>query len=164
MCVALFAFRQTNKKFLGRSFCYFKISQFLAGVENLALGEHCTSVYECFHWPSRLWNSHCQVFLCPLHVSLVGHSESGIILKSSSFLAWAFPCFSHFSLLLGCALPKWMSSGFNDRPLGPFPGILSLGIGDTMVSFSWQFVGLFLLPLSLSSFHVIALLALGIGG
>jgi dolichol kinase len=40
---------------------------------------------------------------------------------------------SHFSLLLGCALPKWMSSGFNDRPLTPFAGILSLGIGDTMV-------------------------------
>uniref|UniRef100_A0A0D9VC66 dolichol kinase n=1 Tax=Leersia perrieri TaxID=77586 RepID=A0A0D9VC66_9ORYZ len=39
---------------------------------------------------------------------------------------------SHFSLLLGCALPKWMSSGFNDRPLTPFAGILSLGIGDTM--------------------------------
>jgi len=27
-----------------------------------------------------------------------------------------------------------MSSGFNDRPLAPFAGILSLGIGDTMVS------------------------------
>lgn len=45
-----------------------------------------------------------------------------------------FRFFSHFSLLLGCALPKWMSSGFNDRPLAPFAGILSLGIGDTMVS------------------------------
>lgn len=44
-----------------------------------------------------------------------------------------FVLFSHFSLLLGCALPKWMSSGFNDRPLTPFAGILSLGIGDTMV-------------------------------
>ncbi|KAF5196245.1 Dolichol kinase evan [Thalictrum thalictroides] len=41
---------------------------------------------------------------------------------------------SHFSLLMGCALPKWMSSGFNDRPLAPFAGILSLGIGDTMAS------------------------------
>lgn len=41
---------------------------------------------------------------------------------------------SHFSLLLGCALPKWLSSGFNDRPLAPFAGILSLGIGDTMAS------------------------------
>ncbi|RVX20362.1 Dolichol kinase EVAN [Vitis vinifera] len=41
---------------------------------------------------------------------------------------------SHFSLLLGCALPIWMSSGYNDRPLAPFAGILSLGIGDTMVS------------------------------
>ncbi|KAJ0083651.1 hypothetical protein Patl1_30609 [Pistacia atlantica] len=39
---------------------------------------------------------------------------------------------SHFSLLLGCAFPIWMSSGFNDRPLAPFAGILSLGIGDTM--------------------------------
>ncbi|KAK9120638.1 hypothetical protein Syun_018255 [Stephania yunnanensis] len=41
---------------------------------------------------------------------------------------------SHFSLLLGCALPKWMCSEFNDRPLAPFAGILSLGIGDTMAS------------------------------
>ncbi|KAL6276182.1 hypothetical protein ACE6H2_019783 [Prunus campanulata] len=41
---------------------------------------------------------------------------------------------SHFSLLLGCALPIWMSSGYNDRPLAPFSGILSLGIGDTMAS------------------------------
>ncbi|EOY34458.1 hypothetical protein QUC31_018434 [Theobroma cacao] len=41
---------------------------------------------------------------------------------------------SHFSLLLGCALPIWMSSGFNDRPLTPFAGVLSLGIGDTMAS------------------------------
>ncbi|KAF8104089.1 hypothetical protein N665_0180s0008 [Sinapis alba] len=41
---------------------------------------------------------------------------------------------SHFSLLLGCALPIWMSSGFNDRALSPFAGILSLGIGDTMAS------------------------------
>ncbi|KAJ3672165.1 hypothetical protein LUZ60_006886 [Juncus effusus] len=41
---------------------------------------------------------------------------------------------SHFSLLLGCALPKWVSLGFNDRPLAPFAGILSLGIGDTMAS------------------------------
>ncbi|GER27344.1 phosphatidate cytidylyltransferase family protein [Striga asiatica] len=41
---------------------------------------------------------------------------------------------SHFSLLLGCAIPIWLSSGFNDRPLAPFAGILSLGIGDTMAS------------------------------
>ncbi|XP_010253970.1 PREDICTED: dolichol kinase EVAN [Nelumbo nucifera] len=41
---------------------------------------------------------------------------------------------SHFSLLLGCALPKWISTGFNDRPLAPLAGILSLGIGDTMAS------------------------------
>ncbi|XP_038710237.1 dolichol kinase EVAN-like isoform X2 [Tripterygium wilfordii] len=41
---------------------------------------------------------------------------------------------SHFSLLLGCALPIWMSVGYNDRPLAPFAGILSLGIGDTMAS------------------------------
>ncbi|KAK4482649.1 hypothetical protein RD792_009813 [Penstemon davidsonii] len=40
---------------------------------------------------------------------------------------------SHFSLLLGCALPIWLSSGFTDRPLASFAGILSLGIGDTMV-------------------------------
>ncbi|KAI3840680.1 hypothetical protein MKW92_012668 [Papaver armeniacum] len=41
---------------------------------------------------------------------------------------------SHFSLLLGCALPKWLSTDFNDRLLAPFAGILSLGIGDTMAS------------------------------
>ncbi|CAN0898926.1 Dolichol kinase EVAN [Linum grandiflorum] len=41
---------------------------------------------------------------------------------------------SHFSLLLGCALPIWLSSGYNDRALAPFAGILSLGIGDTMAS------------------------------
>ncbi|CAA6673374.1 unnamed protein product [Spirodela intermedia] len=41
---------------------------------------------------------------------------------------------SHFSLLLGCALPKWLSLEVNDRPLAPFAGILSLGIGDTMAS------------------------------
>ncbi|XP_050373254.1 dolichol kinase EVAN [Argentina anserina] len=41
---------------------------------------------------------------------------------------------SHFSLLLGCAVPIWLSSGNNDRPLSPFSGILSLGIGDTMAS------------------------------
>ncbi|CAH8363660.1 unnamed protein product [Eruca vesicaria subsp. sativa] len=44
------------------------------------------------------------------------------------------PFLCHFSLLLGCALPIWMSSGFNDRALSPFAGILSLGIGDTMAS------------------------------
>ncbi|KAG8387618.1 hypothetical protein BUALT_Bualt02G0039900 [Buddleja alternifolia] len=43
---------------------------------------------------------------------------------------------SHFSLLLGCAIPIWLSSGFTDRPLAPFAGILSLGIGDTMHWFS----------------------------
>ncbi|XP_041995476.1 dolichol kinase EVAN-like [Salvia splendens] len=41
---------------------------------------------------------------------------------------------SHFSLLLGCAIPIWLASGFTDRPLAPFAGILSLGIGDTMAS------------------------------
>ncbi|XP_026401125.1 dolichol kinase EVAN-like isoform X2 [Papaver somniferum] len=41
---------------------------------------------------------------------------------------------SHFSLLLGCALPEWLSTDFSDRSLAPFAGILSLGIGDTMAS------------------------------
>lgn len=55
--------------------------------------------------------------------------------KQAVMFLYDFICyFSHFSLLLGCALPIWMSSGFNDRPLAPFAGILSLGIGDTMVS------------------------------
>lgn len=56
------------------------------------------------------------------------------LLFSHYYLVFIFIWFfSHFSLLLGCALPIWMSSGFNDRPLTPFAGILSLGIGDTMV-------------------------------
>ncbi|MCO5547477.1 hypothetical protein L7F22_000927 [Adiantum nelumboides] len=42
---------------------------------------------------------------------------------------------SHFSLLLGCALPVWLcGSSTHDRPLAPFAGVLSLGIGDTMAS------------------------------
>lgn len=51
---------------------------------------------------------------------------------------------SHFSLLLGCALPLWLTDTQNDRPLAPFAGVLSLGIGDTMASVighnygSWQ--------------------------
>ncbi|KAK4492715.1 hypothetical protein RD792_003535 [Penstemon davidsonii] len=48
---------------------------------------------------------------------------------------------SHFSLLLGCALPIWLCSGFTDRPLAPFAGILSLGIGDTMVNTFASMVG-----------------------
>ena len=54
--------------------------------------------------------------------------------KFECLLFFVICLFSHFSLLLGCALPIWMSSGYNDRPLTPFAGILSLGIGDTMVS------------------------------
>lgn len=41
---------------------------------------------------------------------------------------------SHFSLLLGCALPLWVSNSVNDKPLAAFAGIFSLGIGDTMAS------------------------------
>ncbi|XP_050141034.1 dolichol kinase EVAN-like [Malus sylvestris] len=41
---------------------------------------------------------------------------------------------SQLPLLLGCARPIWMSSGYTDRRLDPFSGILDLGIGDTMVS------------------------------
>eukprot|EP00271_Cylindrocystis_brebissonii_P006470 TRINITY_DN19260_c0_g1_i1.p2 TRINITY_DN19260_c0_g1~~TRINITY_DN19260_c0_g1_i1.p2 ORF type:complete len:294 (+),score=36.32 TRINITY_DN19260_c0_g1_i1:1783-2664(+) len=42
---------------------------------------------------------------------------------------------SHFSLLLGCALPLWLSNPERaDRTLAPFAGIISLGIGDTMAS------------------------------
>jgi dolichol kinase len=42
---------------------------------------------------------------------------------------------SHFSLLLGCAIPIWLSSTMaQDRPLAAYAGILSLGIGDTMAS------------------------------
>lgn len=57
---------------------------------------------------------------------------------------WVLFVSSHFSLLLGCALPKWMSSGLNDRPLAPFAGILSLGIGDTMVKELFSYIGPFL--------------------
>lgn len=41
---------------------------------------------------------------------------------------------SHFSLLLGCALPVWLNSGPVHNPLASYAGILSLGIGDTMAS------------------------------
>lgn len=41
---------------------------------------------------------------------------------------------SHFSLLLGCAIPVWLSSTLNPQPLAAYAGILSLGIGDTMAS------------------------------
>ncbi|KAL3681689.1 hypothetical protein R1sor_024645 [Riccia sorocarpa] len=41
---------------------------------------------------------------------------------------------SHFSLLLGCALPVWLNSGPGDRPLGGYAGVLSLGVLDTFAS------------------------------
>ncbi|KAJ7569812.1 hypothetical protein O6H91_01G095600 [Diphasiastrum complanatum] len=41
---------------------------------------------------------------------------------------------SHFSLLLGCAMPLWLNISHNRRPLASFAGILSVGIGDTMAS------------------------------
>ncbi|KAI3985149.1 hypothetical protein MKX01_027235 [Papaver californicum] len=41
---------------------------------------------------------------------------------------------SHFPLLLGCALPKWLSIDFNNRLLAPFAGILNLRIGYTTAS------------------------------
>ncbi|KAI3743380.1 hypothetical protein L1987_61087 [Smallanthus sonchifolius] len=44
------------------------------------------------------------------------------------------PSCIHFSLLLGRALPSGCLSGFNDWPLDPLAGILSLGIEDTMES------------------------------
>ncbi|CAM6085856.1 unnamed protein product [Calypogeia fissa] len=50
------------------------------------------------------------------------HRDSGVLI------------ISHFSLLLGCALPVWLNSGSGDRPLASYAGILSLGIGDTMAS------------------------------
>lgn len=48
-----------------------------------------------------------------------------------------------------------MSSGFNDRPLAPFAGILSLGIGDTMVIF--LFVISLLAPASISSNYCLSI-------
>lgn len=42
---------------------------------------------------------------------------------------------SHFSLLLGCAVPVWLSTTTSkDRQLAAYAGILSLGIGDTVAS------------------------------
>jgi hypothetical protein len=67
-------------------------------------------------------------FISSFHISFFFHVLCGMVNLI------IIGVFSHFSLLLGCALPKWMSSGLNDRPLAPFAGILSLGIGDTMVS------------------------------
>ncbi|KAK9128867.1 hypothetical protein Syun_017664 [Stephania yunnanensis] len=55
--------------------------------------------------------------------AFVNHRDSDHLIVS--------PC-NYFSLSLGCALRKWIWSEFNDRPLAPFTGILSLGIGDTM--------------------------------
>ncbi|KAM1803854.1 hypothetical protein ACFX12_029785 [Malus domestica] len=51
-----------------------------------------------------------------------------------SFVFYIICFVRHFSLLLGCARPIWMSSGYIDQPLDPFSGILDLGIGDTMAS------------------------------
>ncbi|XP_024539538.1 dolichol kinase EVAN-like isoform X1 [Selaginella moellendorffii] len=42
---------------------------------------------------------------------------------------------SHFSLLLGCAVPVWFHHGWRLRPLATLAGILSIGIGDTMASY-----------------------------
>lgn len=41
---------------------------------------------------------------------------------------------SHLYLLIGCAIPVWWSSSHAFHPLGPFSGLLMLGIGDSMVT------------------------------
>lgn len=55
---------------------------------------------------------------------------------------------SHFSLLLGCAIPLWLTDSVNDKPLAPFAGILSLGIGDTMASVAGYKFGSFRLRIN----------------
>lgn len=51
-----------------------------------------------------------------------------------------------------------MSSGYNDRPLVPFAGILSLGIGDTMVSIIlvniYPFVCIYLFALNFDELNI----------
>lgn len=42
---------------------------------------------------------------------------------------------SHLYLLLGCALPLWLSQDGPVHSLGPYAGILVLGAGDAMASF-----------------------------
>lgn len=112
----------------------------VAGLENLAPGRHCTSVHECFYWSSWLRDSHCQVEFFTQKIRLWPFCWKQIVFLTF----WVLFVSSHFSLLLGCALPKWMSSGLNDRPLAPFAGILSLGIGDTMVKDLFLHIGPFL--------------------
>jgi hypothetical protein len=45
---------------------------------------------------------------------------------------------SHFSLLLGCALPLWLAPALPAPSLASFAGVLSIGLGDTMVSVPLQ--------------------------
>jgi dolichol kinase len=40
---------------------------------------------------------------------------------------------SHFYLLIGCALPLWLCSIINIDHWAAFSGIISLGIGDSVV-------------------------------
>jgi len=40
----------------------------------------------------------------------------------------------HFSLLLGVALPLWMSEGISARSLAPWSGFLTLGVGDSFAA------------------------------
>lgn len=55
-------------------------------------------------------------------VAFTDHRDSGSLI------------ISHFSLLLGCALPVWLHAGAGDRPLAAYAGILSLGVMDTFAS------------------------------
>ncbi|GAQ84401.1 phosphatidate cytidyltransferase [Klebsormidium nitens] len=41
---------------------------------------------------------------------------------------------SHFSLLLGCALPLWLAPSSGGPSLASFAGVLSIGVGDTLAS------------------------------
>lgn len=106
----------------------------MAGLENLAIGTHYSPVHECFYWSSWFGHSYCQVeFFSSFHLYKFSVFSSSFFRNLFVYHNFWVCLSSHFSLLLGCALPIWMSSGLNDRPLAPFAGILSLGIGDTMV-------------------------------
>lgn len=44
---------------------------------------------------------------------------------------------SHLYLLVACALPLWFNEIHQSHPLGPYSGIISVGVGDAMVRPRW---------------------------
>jgi dolichol kinase len=49
---------------------------------------------------------------------------------------------SHFYLLIGCALPLWVCSIININHWAAFSGIISIGIGDSVVFFKSNKLGI----------------------